>query len=310
MKKDARRTQHLEKLAGQVSTKSVADKVLQRDRIFQALRPGPGPDNAVRVKREAAAVTKARKQYTRGLATVLGSNLTMVRRHLEHEQVTKQRALGRRAVAAEVDERRAAAAAMHGHLETVKLAEVGARSAGRKAMITELSQGAVAQRRAQDFRTGEVREHREVLKWSEHKSGLIPVDPVLAQRKANAATKHEFLAAVAEDSARVDAIRAERFARSSMAKTRHLERGPTPLHLDGSGVFHAATSPCTHTSAELDLGSGPLLDGAWSTGGGDGLQILGEVVEPPTSMKAAARVFDRTAMTRAHPGFLTGSQRG
>ena len=287
IKHDAHNSRRLDARAK--TRKSVVGRELEKDRVAESLRVGPGPENAVRAAREQCEVSKARRAYCQGLAQSLGTNLTMVRRHQDKERVGKLRAGLSQATATEVGERRNQELNAKIQSGAARATEADAKLAGRKAMLELLEDGARAQQRAFESRAAEVRDTREVLHWTEARSGLIPEDPVLAQRKRNAASRSEWKVAASEDQKRVLAIRHERLeAMRPRIKDAHLAAASSTI--DGSGLF-----ACDTTGNDLMEQSMSLLD-------------LGSEVEPPINMQAASRVFGH-ATAKAHPGFLVGSSR-
>jgi len=287
IKHDAHNSRRLDARAK--TRKSVVGRELEKDRVAEALRVGPGPDNAVRAAREHRDVERARRAYCNGLAQSLGSNLTMVRRHQDKERVGKLRVGLNRAAATEVGQRRNMELNAKILAGAARATEASAKQMGRKLMLEKLEDGARAQHRAFEARAAEVRDTREVLHWTEARSGLIPEDQVLAQRKRNAASHSEWKVAASEDQKRVLAIRHERLeALRPRSKGAHLAAASSTM--DGSGLF-ASDAP----DNEFVEQSISLLD-------------LGSEVEPPMNMQAASRTFG-LGTAKAHPGFLVGSSR-
>jgi hypothetical protein len=288
IKHDAQKSRRLEIEAGVSSRKSVVGRELEKQRVAKAVRVGPGPGHAVRAAREERAVARARGAYCQGLAKSLGSNLTMVRRHLDQARVGTQRAGLAQATASEVAERRSQEHAAKSQAGAAKAAAADAKQVGRQVLLRRLEDGARAQRRAFEARAGEVREGRAVLRWSEARSGLIPEDPVLLQRKHNAASRAEWQSAARDDQTRVLAIRHARLEALGRPRNDCARVATAASTMDGSGLFAS--------------------DGDFSLEPSISLLDLGSEVEPPRSMLAASRVFGH-GIAKAHPGFLAGSSR-
>lgn len=304
VKKDGRRSRHLAAQAG-VQPAPLGDRKLEKTRIVEAMNPGPPALNAVRAAREAQAVRKARQQYASGLAAAFGSNMTMVQRHVDIEGAERLKAESRNRVLAVVKARRARNEDVHDHCQALKQVETAQRRVGRKHMKATLSEGHKFMSAGRAAEVKELRDQRDVLRWSEYKSGIIARDEDLDHRKANATSRKEWEAAVSEDSQRQAAIHHERLTALARARGKaggnegSSDTAAASVQLDGSGVFSGPYGSGT---------GGEMIEPPGYYGFLESPLDLGSVVEPPMSMKAAARAFGVVPPAR-HPGFLSSTSR-
>ena len=304
VRKDRRRSRRAEVESGiKIAKVPVKDKVLEKTRITDALRSGPPPHNAIKAMREAKAVAKARRMYSAGLSTSLGSNMAMVRRHNDMESVERMREARQRSVAAVTEARRSELEEHRGHAEALRQVELAKRRMGRKGLVTGLREGVKKGQEARERRVEDMRASKNVLHWAEHKSGLIPKDEVLSERISSATSRKEWQGAVDDERSRVAAIHHARFgemleSRACWSSQRDRLATRQVATMDGSAVL----DPAGDAAGDADIGASTV---ASSYGIVESPLDLGSIVEPPANMKAAARAFGMSAAPPREAPFLS-----
>jgi hypothetical protein len=277
---------------------------LEKHRINDILRSGPVPDNVVRVQKSLTTQRKARHGYTTGLSTSLGCNVVMVQRHMDMEAVAKKNMSDKKVIQSSVNNRRTQAEAVRKFSETARKDTRDLKATHRRQMMEELKRCASMKQESIDAMSSHVRHTREVLHWSTHKSGFIPKDEVLAERKANAATYGEWRTAANEDALREGSIRDERLAIWVQEKVRNgTLRSPISMgSVDATDVFMRAFTTDEEEFGFTDaiVGGGVFLDNS---------DCAIAESRPPANMLAAARVYGQYPKVKP-PAFMSGVAKG
>ena len=240
---------------------------LEKDRVFSSTRIGEDPKVAVRLSKERRDAKVERRAVTGSISRRLGSNLVMVRRHMNMEDCEKIRIEERRQMKRLVSFRRSTNAVQHERLKGMKEKDEQLKRSERRGMMTSLAGQVERTRIGKVARSEAVRCSRRQLHWSKHASALIPVDESLLAAKENATSRREFETAKAADDKRVLAIRKERLDRFVQDKKRRAEcRSPATAPLsaslrDGSEVFqlHSFVAGSGHPPSPLTL----QMQGLW-----------------------------------------------
>lgn len=297
MKRDGRSARKFERKPG-----AYADK-LEKDRINDIMRSGPGRDNTVRIQRSKSAQQKARHKYTSGMSGSLGCNLSMVTRHMNMEAHAKKHIEEQKTIQSYVNSRKSKGEAVKKFNQAALKDARDLKSSSRRSMMDDLKKSASLKRESIDALSSQVRSTRDVLHWSAHKSGIIPKDPVLAERKLNAASYEEWRVAADEDAMREGSIRDERLALLVQSKVRNgTMRSPiSQQSLDANDVFmRAFTTDEDNYGFTESLSNGVFLDLA------DG--VIAET-KLPANMLAAARVYGQYPEVKP-PAFMSNTIKG
>lgn len=252
VKKVQRQNRRTLKSAG-IKTLPLDERCLEKERVVEALTgPGPGQKNQTMSARAGEGSALARRKFTRHLSEALCANVTMLSKHTETKRKNERISRQHINIAEMVETLKNKNEEISAHCKAIERTQGIVRHDSCKHQKEKMREHILLTSSRMQKEIQNVSANRERVHWSDHKSGLIPHDPLMAQRKAGATSLQEFQSACAEENSRVLLLRQQRLESLATSKlhTQGESFSASLFHLDGTEHFQI-DMPQTSLSSNL-----------------------------------------------------------
>lgn len=278
---------------------------LQKESVAAAMSVGRNTAAKTRIvnaARERAATSAARRQFNQGTANMLGSNLTMVRRHMLMEDITRDQESRLQAKTMATAGLRSRLEEQQRQLKANVANETERRRVGRAKHKATLRDGHDKVQRDKAAHEQQLREAHEALQLHLNDNTSTIVDPAEGYEasKASAIKLSDLRRTIAEEQQRVLDVRTARLKALAVDKEQRLAAHvprvapAVPVQVDGSDVFHAlsptslASRPVDQPALSMASGADPAVDPMLSEYSDDPLAVSQSFFVPfspgPTSV--------------------------